>query len=608
MAALACLMLAGCNNQEEPTADGTSLAGTPLRVTTEVADAETRQEMKTDDLKAFYLRVTGEYGGTTAYNYFAQMTKSGNEWVTEDGEMLWKADKARVGAVAQQSAGGGWEMWSADDYDNGRTVQVLIDQSGTDDARVKASDLLYMPAAVIDPTNFTPAQIQDGKLVVGMKHAFAKLEITVSVGNSTQEVVTGQNPITALVVGGTGVQATFKPAEGTLTDGAEAAAIAAHNTGYIPADLSTNLTAKALATYECIVLPQEVAAGAFTVTATIDGTEYVYTHSQAITFAGNKKYTLALNVGSNKLEVSGDVTVGDFEDGKDLGGGEMEGPEVIEITPTNEDVTLTGGNGEKYLIKGDGTRTEGKITIDGSAEVTLSGVNIHNVFGDVVAIEVTSGTVTFILEGENRLESRNNSALYNAPGSTIILQGEGTLTAVGGYYGAGIGSYNGQGGEPLNSGLVRILSGRITATTDGSGHAGIGASFLGNCEGVEILGGTVIATGGLRATGIGAGYDGSCESVKISGGTVTATAGEDCDNAIGNGYMNGKCASVTLSGNVSEGATRIYLKGGDIAATTTTPDLTQEPAAVRDALTAAGVTVYLNGETKEDLWPSIPAE
>ena len=59
-AALAGLMLAGCNNQDEPGSDPASLAGIPIRVTTEVMRHETRTEMTDQDLTEFYFPTTDE--------------------------------------------------------------------------------------------------------------------------------------------------------------------------------------------------------------------------------------------------------------------------------------------------------------------------------------------------------------------------------------------------------------------------------------------------------------------------------------------------------------------------------------------------------------------
>ena len=215
--------------------------------------------------------------------------------------------------------------------------------------------------------------------------------------------------------------------------------------------------------------------------------------------------------------------------------------------------------------------------------MTLKNVNIKAaIVGNVgEAIEVTEGTVTFILEGENKLTAGYGAALYNAEGSTIILKGTGKLIAQGGNEGAGIGgSRNYRGWQvSVHAGVIKILDGTIEAT-GASGCPGIGAG-CGTCEGVEILGGTVMADAGN-------GY--ACPAIGNS-------------NVGGNGSI--QCEYVTLK----ECVLTLYpsFSAAPIAATTTTPDLSkadEEPATVRKALDDANVQIYKDGTGDEHRWPA----
>ena len=596
-AALAGLMLAGCNNQDEPGSDPASLAGIPIRVTTEVMRHETRTEMTDQDLTEFYFRTTDEGGTTTNYDYFTKMILADDgTWTAETEEIDWNTSKAKVSAVAQKTADGSWLAWTKTDHDSGKEVSVLAGQSSANtstdgyptDENVKASDLLYMPAAVIDPNDVSNnPNIENGKVKVSMKHAFAKLDIIVNIGTTTGGNETS-NPITALTVDGTRLKGTFRPADSnspltvTADAGNPAASITARNYAYTKTGQPSSLIAKAQAQYECIVLPQTVAEKGFKVTATIGDETYTYTHAAAITFAENKKYSLTLNVGENSLSM-GSVSVSGFDDETvETGDGKMKGP--VLITPSNTNQTLQGGNGEKYIIEGNGTtQTTGRIVINGSAEVTLKNVNIKVADGNVAsdcgeAIEVTSGTVTFNLKGENKLEGYGGSALYCKEKSTIVLQGSGKLTAQGGYPSAAI------GGSRYNSG-------------NSERHAGI----------IKILGGTIDAKGHNGCPGIGAGY-GSCRGVEILGGTVKATQGGGYSGpAIGNsnppqGNRPANCAYVTLANCT------LYLYSGGIGANTVTPNISAadtDPTSVRSALDTAGVTIYSNGTEETNRWPAV---
>ncbi|MBR4208455.1 MAG: Ig-like domain-containing protein [Lachnospiraceae bacterium] len=150
----------------------------------------------------------------------------------------------------------------------------------------------------------------------------------------------------------------------------------------------------------------------------------------------------------------------------------------------------------------------------------------------------------------------------------LILDGEGSITATGGYYGAGIGGgYQGAGnnitinggvvtatGGPSGAGIgggirgaennITISGGTVTATGGTSG-AGIGGGYQGAGNKITISGGTVTATGGANGAGIGSCYNAGC-TITISGGTVTATGGED-GAGIGGNY-NGEGSNITISG------------------------------------------------------------
>ncbi|MGN1161529.1 MAG: hypothetical protein ACI4SX_04690, partial [Candidatus Fimenecus sp.] len=132
--------------------------------------------------------------------------------------------------------------------------------------------------------------------------------------------------------------------------------------------------------------------------------------------------------------------------------------------------------------------------------------------------------VTLILEGTNTIKAGSEvSGICVVAGRTLIIEGDGSLNAVGGNYGAGI------GGERQNTcGTVIINSGTVTATGRGGG-AGIGGggayTTIGGGGSVIINGGTVTANGNNLGADIGGGLwltEGICI---LLGGTVTATNG-----------------------------------------------------------------------------------
>ena len=145
-------------------------------------------------------------------------------------------------------------------------------------------------------------------------------------------------------------------------------------------------------------------------------------------------------------------------------------------------------------------------------------------------------------------------------GTTSIRIYDGTINATGGKYGAGIG-----GGDEQPGAHTYIYGGTITATSEGKG-AGIGGGDEEGTLGVFIYGGIVKATGGDHGAGIGAGEGGgnlrkaeNGGGVNILGGNVTAVGGNGgagigggwFENMSGTVIIAGSPESVTVNGGVS---------------------------------------------------------
>ena len=234
------------------------------------------------------------------------------------------------------------------------------------------------------------------------------------------------------------------------------------------------------------------------------------------------------------------------------------------------DITISAGESGNNVTQNENTtendpdtiitnREEGAsshtVTIDAKdkddkVEVTLKDVNIDASSRSEAAVSVTGkGDTTIELDGDNELKSGAGHAglehnKTDTSGELTIQDKDknGSLEAVGGFKGAGIGSAG------SNDAQVKITGGNITATSDDWG-AGIGSGSDGTgTDGtayVEITGGEINATGGYLGAGIGGGCNGS-GNVTISGGTITA-AGGDGAAGIGGGYYNG--ATVTITGD-----------------------------------------------------------
>ena len=243
------------------------------------------------------------------------------------------------------------------------------------------------------------------------------------------------------------------------------------------------------------------------------------------------------------------------------------------------DITISAGESGNNVTQNENTtendpdtiitnREEGAsshtVTIDAKdkddkVEVTLKDVNIDASRGSEAAVSVTGkGDTTIELDGDNELQGGDRHAGLehnqtvdsegNVTSGKLTIQDDndnaGSLTATGGYFGAGI------GGGSAKAGQVTITGGTITAISgDGAGIGG-GQGNMGSNAGnadIEISGGTIEATGGYASAGIGGGTWGDA-NIKITGDAVikNATGGVYGSGIGGGGGGNG---DVTISGN-----------------------------------------------------------
>ena len=227
--------------------------------------------------------------------------------------------------------------------------------------------------------------------------------------------------------------------------------------------------------------------------------------------------------------------------------GETNGDENSVLTQNNEPASLTAANeGVQPLANGisyiDAGGTEQTCT--SATEVTASSTT-WNTGWYVVNSNVTinervtvSGAVHLILVDGYTLTVKGRIVVRGSNSLTIYgqNQGNGTLSASGGWAEAGIG-----GSEFVAGGNITINGGTIKAT-GGPDAAGIGGGRNAGGGNITVNGGTINATGGEYAAGIGGGSDGSAGNIIINGGMITATGG-DYGPGIG-----GKGGNTTING------------------------------------------------------------
>lgn len=176
-----------------------------------------------------------------------------------------------------------------------------------------------------------------------------------------------------------------------------------------------------------------------------------------------------------------------------------------------------------------------KVSIASGATITLNDATINTSFSDNYDNNYTwagltcLGSATINLVGSNTVRGfhRFYPGVYVPSGSTLTIQGTGSLTA---------------------------------NRTDFA--AGIGGGYTNNCGHITINSGTIAATGGNYGAGIGGGFKASCGNITISGGTVTATGGSDAAG-IGGGSGNnsgetGSCGVITIGSRITRVVANLY--------------------------------------------------
>ena len=233
------------------------------------------------------------------------------------------------------------------------------------------------------------------------------------------------------------------------------------------------------------------------------------THSRALAGTTVKLFVADYRIDVSTLKVNdGAVEVAD------------DGGDWYKFTMPAADVTVTAdvaqSNADGDILTGSIRHT---VTIPDGASITLNNATIT---GSIVC----EGSATITLVGTNSVSGATFKAgiQIGGSGTTLTINGNGSLTANGGSQSAGIGlsriwNYD----SNVSSGDIVIEGGTITAT-GGNWGSGIGIGTVKNTNNdnstsvqfgnITIKGGSVTAIGGNSGDGIGKGYS-------YSGPTIT---------------------------------------------------------------------------------------
>ena len=282
MAAMA-FLLASCAGEEEVTTPADSLKGKPINVDVLVSDIKTRAGYDTDKLPTkFYLTIDQKGTGSNYTNVVMKYEKG--KWVAYESDaadaptvdMIWAGSTDNITVKAA--------TFSLSDAPT--TLNALTDQSTAEG--IKASDHLYYYSNAVTPS-------ENGTISIPFNHIMSKLEIKVTLRT---QYGASDNPITSAIAFGSATSATYSHAVATpWSTPSDVSDISLYSSGSYSATERT-------ATYEAILIPQNIAENTFGVTVTIGDKSYTWKSANAVKFEGGKKYTLNLTLGKDELTLN----------------------------------------------------------------------------------------------------------------------------------------------------------------------------------------------------------------------------------------------------------------------------------------------------------------
>ena len=283
MAAFA-FLFASCAGEEEVATPANPLKNKPINVDVLVSDIKTRAGYDNTSLPTKFYLTIAQGGEDYDYNNVV-MKYEDNKWVAYESdaanankvEMHWAGSEGNITVKAAT-----FSLAEAS-----TTLSALTDQSTAE--AIKSSDHLCYYSDAVMPSS-------DGTISIPLDHVMSKLEVKVTL--RTQYGGSDTNPITSAVAFGSAISATYTIAEATPWSNKSAAS------DITPCLSAPHNSTNRIATYEAILIPQEIASNTFGVTVTIGDKSYTWKSANPITLQGGMKYTLDLTLGKNELTLN----------------------------------------------------------------------------------------------------------------------------------------------------------------------------------------------------------------------------------------------------------------------------------------------------------------
>jgi len=410
------LVLFSCSKEKSPA----PALDTPMRFAVTV-EGTTKASVTSADLKQFYLKVTGP---NNAFSYFESIVKDDQGNWKASQPILWKDEESAITYAAASYGALGKEYFNAtvtdDLFVNGASMGLLTNQSTQ--ARLLAADLLTMAS-----TPLTFAASNKGLVPITLKHGLAKLNIKLTLAPEYKENGIGleANPIVDLAIIGMHTTFSFKPLTGEVT-----IPLGAPKGSVIPF-MSAYDTAASVATYEAVLAPETLPAGALSLYFTVNGKDFQWTNSEALALAQGGEYTVPVSIDYNTVP-SGPVTPdpGPSPDPSPLSGVFSVGESsTVNFSPGNLRATYNGSSWiwgfaeHQWDYIGNAA---GNTSINGNGTVSANGT--VDLFGWVGASSTWTGAAQY---GISNSTATNNVDGYGNVGGEAQKVGWGATVGAG---------------------------------------------------------------------------------------------------------------------------------------------------------------------------------
>ncbi len=408
------LVLFSCAKEKSPAPEQDA----PMRFAVTV-EGTTKASMTSADLTQFYLKVTGP---NNAFSYFESITKDAQGNWTASQPILWKDEESAITYAAASYGALGADYFNYpvtnERFTSGATMGLLTDQSTQ--ARLNAADLLTMAS-----TDLTFAASNKGLVPITLKHGLAKVNFVVSIDNAGELTAEG---IKDVVISGVYNGFSFKPLTGEVT-----VSLGASRGAVVPFLSSIE---EGVVTFESVLVPETLAAGALSLYITVNGKDFQWTNSEALALAQGGEYTVPVSIDYNAVP-AGPVTPdpGPTPDPTPLSGVFSVGAtSTVSFSPGNLQATYNGsswiwGFAEHqwdYIGNAAGnTSINGNGTVSANGTVDLFGwVGASSTWTGAAIYGISNSTTTNSVDGYGNVASE----ALNADWGTTIGAGWRTLT------------------------------------------------------------------------------------------------------------------------------------------------------------------------------------